>query len=838
MASLTPTPKQQIIDGNGDPIVGALLYTYAGGTDTAKATYTDYTGDTANTNPVVSDANGYVEVWLGTGAYKFVLTNGVGATLFNPGTIEGTTIYTVDNITANGSGGGTTGTIQVVENIAALKALDESTEFNMVAVLGYLAQGDLGGGMFYWDDSSTDSNDDGITITPTSTTGAGRWKRLIDNEINPRWYGAVGDGTTNDTVAFAAANTFCETGTQYTVVVDAGTYLFSTDPAMTTPIRLLPSAILKWSAAINPNLDIIIDPSDNTQHFNDGGNSPVLPQGCTVKPQWWGAKGDGTTDDTTAFSRAAAACPVGGTFFIPGTTTSYKIGNASGYVVTLKSYRAYKGEGDASCLKVAASKNSAYAVFGHDIATPLADIKIDDIAFDGNQTNNTSAGTAILINSVGGHIHNCNIYNHDTAGIVSYSTYFDIIANKVVDCNKFIYLMQSDHTVVENNNLSATVSTDLATHGIYVNPAENYACHKTVITNNNLVGCNIAGASTGAGELTFVEDLIIRGNMVDLSQTGLGGYGGPSCISILDLYEHCQIKENICYTHSANTGGGIYFGGTDYQRTSYSDISGNVIYLTGATANVLHNGITLRNVNQCTVKDNHIRCVATTSTNYGIAETQTCTNITYGFNTIIGFTHNTSPHVSIMVGERLALTDSGEIEAAANLVLGKGNINTINNAVATVNLIDSSGWVAGSFAILEFVDGPITIKHNYAASGVYKPVIFKNGLDYTTSITTTLIIKYTGTEWYEVCSITNGLVVSEAANGRMGIAALTGTSLVVNNTSVTANTRIFITVQNGSGANYGPCYVSDITVGVSFKINLYISPTGTVNVAYLLIEPA
>ena len=77
------------VDGQGKPLVGGKLYTYVAGTTTPQATYTDSTGTTPNTNPVVMDALGQADVWLGGAIYKFVLTNS-----------GGTTIWTVDNISA------------------------------------------------------------------------------------------------------------------------------------------------------------------------------------------------------------------------------------------------------------------------------------------------------------------------------------------------------------------------------------------------------------------------------------------------------------------------------------------------------------------------------------------------------------------------------------------------------------------------------------------------------------------------------------------------------------------------------------------------------------------
>jgi len=88
MASLTPTPKQQFFDANGNPLVAGKVYTYAGGTTTPIATYTDQTGLTANTNPIILDASGRCDIWLlATLAYKYVVTDENDVQL-----------YTVDNI--------------------------------------------------------------------------------------------------------------------------------------------------------------------------------------------------------------------------------------------------------------------------------------------------------------------------------------------------------------------------------------------------------------------------------------------------------------------------------------------------------------------------------------------------------------------------------------------------------------------------------------------------------------------------------------------------------------------------------------------------------------------
>lgn len=89
MASLTPSPKMQFFTANGAPLVGGKLYTYSAGTTTPLATYTDSTGTSANTNPIILDSRGEANVWLGVGLYKMVLKDSVDAL-----------IWTVDNISS------------------------------------------------------------------------------------------------------------------------------------------------------------------------------------------------------------------------------------------------------------------------------------------------------------------------------------------------------------------------------------------------------------------------------------------------------------------------------------------------------------------------------------------------------------------------------------------------------------------------------------------------------------------------------------------------------------------------------------------------------------------
>lgn len=92
MAATFFLSQQSMLDGSGDPISGALLYTYAESTTTPLAAYSDEALTTAHTNPIVADANGrFGNIYLQALAYKFVLKSAAGVT-----------IWTMDNFNPDG----------------------------------------------------------------------------------------------------------------------------------------------------------------------------------------------------------------------------------------------------------------------------------------------------------------------------------------------------------------------------------------------------------------------------------------------------------------------------------------------------------------------------------------------------------------------------------------------------------------------------------------------------------------------------------------------------------------------------------------------------------------
>lgn len=162
MATLAPYAFHQFFDNSGEVLAAGKIYTYYAGTDTLRDTYSEDTGSILNTNPIILDSAGRADIWLEQGAYKFVLTDS-----------DDTTVKEVDNIVSS-----TTGTFGDVDTYSNLRALT-SGQYSVVVVHGYSAVGDGLGGIFFWDESSSATDNDSTVIQPNSAPSVGRWLKFL-----------------------------------------------------------------------------------------------------------------------------------------------------------------------------------------------------------------------------------------------------------------------------------------------------------------------------------------------------------------------------------------------------------------------------------------------------------------------------------------------------------------------------------------------------------------------------------------------------------------------------------------------------------------------------------
>jgi len=147
-------PKIQFFDSNGSPLASGKLYTYNAGTQDEKTTYTDSALSIENTNPIILNARGEAIIYLTDGeSYKFKLTDGDDPE---------NEIWTQDNILSPEE----------------------------------LTQASIGGALY-----PRTAAEITAAVTPSDysfTSDQANW-------INVKRYGAVGDGTTDDSTAIQNA---------------------------------------------------------------------------------------------------------------------------------------------------------------------------------------------------------------------------------------------------------------------------------------------------------------------------------------------------------------------------------------------------------------------------------------------------------------------------------------------------------------------------------------------------------------------------------------------------------------------------------------------------------
>ena len=111
-ARLLPVVKTRFFDANGAPLAGGKVYSYAAGTNTPQATYTDESGLTPNANPTILDSEGYANIWLNSNFYKMVIADSNDVVLFTTDNVnvettagaDGATIYNGSGAPSNGLG--------------------------------------------------------------------------------------------------------------------------------------------------------------------------------------------------------------------------------------------------------------------------------------------------------------------------------------------------------------------------------------------------------------------------------------------------------------------------------------------------------------------------------------------------------------------------------------------------------------------------------------------------------------------------------------------------------------------------------------------------------------
>lgn len=81
MATIMPILRHKFYAADGTPLAFGKVFTYEAASLVPKATYTDKEQTGTNTNPIILDASGEADIWLGSGYYKIVLTDSSDAVI-------------------------------------------------------------------------------------------------------------------------------------------------------------------------------------------------------------------------------------------------------------------------------------------------------------------------------------------------------------------------------------------------------------------------------------------------------------------------------------------------------------------------------------------------------------------------------------------------------------------------------------------------------------------------------------------------------------------------------------------------------------------------------------
>lgn len=474
-ATLSPSPKQQFFDANGNPLVGGKLYSYVAGTTSPLATYVDSAGSTTNTNPIILDSRGEANVWLGANTYKLALYSAVDVL-----------IWTVDDISAAAS-----------DTLAALAASGGSS------LVGYLPAG---------------------TGAVATTVQA-----KLRESVSVLDFGADPTGVADTT---SAINTAAALG--YSLYFPAGTYKIAgqVNPASYTKWYANKDATLKWST-VNSLISLTSKISWEMEGLIiDGNYTAYAPSGTGDKP--WGVKLEACTNIHIHHNTFQNIWRIGVMVGDTNTTPNVGVTIENNYFNNIgKTTDPVVGFGNAiavGCGKnVVITKNHITNVTGATTATAAINLEPFDNTYTARDiwvtenyidTVNNAAGIQTIMTGVlNSSFDNINIVLNrinstgTSAGILLNGFGITTVDNNYLALTQGIKAIRHDETslTITNNTVNST-STG---HGIEVN-----AVRFLTVTNNKIFsvagdGMNIAASGAAfAGATDKLRNAIVSNNII------------------------------------------------------------------------------------------------------------------------------------------------------------------------------------------------------------------------------------------------------------------------------------------------------------------------------------
>ena len=483
-----------------------------------------------------------------------------------------------------------------VGTIATLKAISAPVAGVVYAVSGYYSPGDGGGGSFYWNVSDVTA-DNGGTVIQLNAGGTGRWNRLLSSgEVDVAWFGAKGDGATDDTLTLRAAFNYAKVlgwrvifPSTFNCLVSGG---FGTVTATTTDFAN----------------NVIVDGQGakitvNAAALATGTTSIITLEGTNVTVRNLSFVSNApfeqyNTDPATYRVRKIIAITIGGKAAsynaIADSLTYYKNGalvdNCNFTDIHTPIVMTQTSHGKVTNNNVSSYNATAIVIWGCpediEVSSNRVTLGADDCIFMRNPLAAQSAWTTAG-NYAGGHRVINNRLSYTRAKFVGTAGYSDIlIADNICDMSLCEGIdVEADSTIYANGaiyNRNITIARNtLVRAGRFYNTTSGFA-YWTGPVNNENIAISTGRSPAVRGSSTLPQNVNIVGNIID----------NPSGSAIyLRANDGISVYDNIAYTGTNNQGAGNvnsngYF--IDTNDVTNVNVIGNRIYTGGGVAWFAH----------------------------------------------------------------------------------------------------------------------------------------------------------------------------------------------------------------------------------------------------------
>lgn len=256
----------------------------------------------------------------------------------------------------------------------------------------------------------------------------------------------------------------------------------------------------------------------------DGSAAWLRDYSEAVNVRWFGAVGDGATDDTAAIQAALDAAPAGsGVMFPPG---DYAISSA---IVLPTSYVHLYGVGQPKIIQQTADTR----IFSANGRTGLV---FSDLRFYGSSgaTSESNAACISFSSCVECTVRNCQFFDFSGAGVRGIDSEEILVESNIFENAQYVPAITSDISFINSNDCSAISNRCFSGGATAINFTTNGngLCNNPIVSNNQIDGYERYGIifynNRDGGQTGGIENGVVSGNIVrNIYGSEQSSGGGP-----------------------------------------------------------------------------------------------------------------------------------------------------------------------------------------------------------------------------------------------------------------------------------------------------------------------